>query len=141
MPRQRPFMLTLMVVLNVIAGLLLFVSGTVFASGDPRVIYTGDAAVAVGINYLIAAGADFLIAIGLWQLWTPIRAFAIGYAFVNLIVVVPLVLFDTWTAPLIAQGIVQGLMLVTFYDSRNRAAFDPITADSQPDSEAMLDEG
>lgn len=126
MSNQRPFVVSVMSALSAIAGLVLLASGVVLVEGGPGLIYEDTAAVSVGINYLVAAGANLVVTAGLWRLWIPIRAFAIGYAAVSLVVVIPLVLLDAPTPALIAQGIVQAMMLLMFLDSGNRAAFDPI---------------
>lgn len=126
MSTQRPFVVTVVAVLSAIAGLVLLGSGVVLVEGGPGLIYEDTTAVSVGMNYLIAAGANLVVAAGLWRLWTPIRAFAIGYAAVSLVVVIPLILLDAPTPALIAQGIVQAMVLLMFLDSGNRAAFDPI---------------
>ena len=126
MSRQRPFSISLAAILSVVAALLMFAGGIVLVAAGPGLRYEGDAAIGIGINYLIAAGIDLVIAVGLWRLWTPIRSFAIGYAVVSLVVVIPLIIIDTSTASLIAQGIAAAVILVVFLDFGVRAAFDPI---------------
>lgn len=135
MMRQRPSSLTLMAILSALAGLLMFAAGLVFVNDTPGLIYKDGSAVSVGICYLIAAGSNWVIAVGLWRLWTPIRSFAIGYAVVSLVVVIPLILLDQPNAALIAQGSVQIVMLLIFSDFGVRGAFDPLplsAATSEP---------
>ena len=132
MSNRRPFAVSIMAALSAFAGLLLFASGVVLVAGGPGLIYEDTAAVSVGIHYLIAAGTNLVVATGLFRLWTPVRAFAIGYAAVSLMVVIPLILLDTPTPALIVQGISQVVMLLMFLDSGNRAAFDPILSATHP---------
>lgn len=126
MSNQRPFFVSVMAVLSAAAGFLLFGSGCVLIVGGPGLIYEDTVAISVGIHYLIAAGMNLVVAIGLWRLWAPVSSFAIGYALVSLVVVIPLIFLDEPIPALIAQAIVQAMMLLMFLDSDNRTAFDPI---------------
>jgi hypothetical protein len=139
MSNERPFVVSVTAVLSAVAGLLLFGSGVVLVAGGPGLIYEDAAAVSVGIHYFVGAGTNLVVAAGLWRLWTPIRAFAIGYATVSLVVVIPLILLDAPTPALIAQGIIQAVVLLMFLDSGNRAAFDPISSATRPSQTDNVD--
>ncbi len=125
MSNRRPTTVSLLAVMSAVAGLLMFLGGIVFVKNDPWLIYQGGSAVGIGISYLIAAGSNWVIAAGFWRLWTPIRAFALGFAFISLIVVIPLLLLDYANVALGAEALAGAAVLVAFLESGIREAFDP----------------